>query len=151
MKFVCAGYVILRRFQNEHDGKWQVALVENGKGWYGFPKGRREKGETLEQTAIRELKEETTALHIDTIETKQEWPSFVEKTFKLLGIRYFLGLVTDLEKQEETKNLSITYDNKVEKVMWMTVEDALKLHDNIFLAQRKQILKDSCVFLFLNE
>lgn len=39
---------------------WEVFLIQhvNGNHW-GFPKGRREKGESPKETAIRELKEET--------------------------------------------------------------------------------------------
>ncbi|MFZ0566295.1 MAG: NUDIX domain-containing protein [Chlamydiales bacterium] len=43
------------------DGSWEVLLVKHGKGHWGFPKGHPEPNETPQETAIRELKEETGA------------------------------------------------------------------------------------------
>lgn len=41
-------------------GAWHVLLIQHrAAGYWGFPKGRPEKDETAEETAIRELREET--------------------------------------------------------------------------------------------
>ncbi|NOZ92205.1 NUDIX domain-containing protein [bacterium 3DAC] len=55
IKEVSAGGIVFRK-----DGStWQVLMVKNRRGSWTFPKGRVEDGETLEQTAIREVEEET--------------------------------------------------------------------------------------------
>lgn len=50
------GIIPLRR----KDKKWAVLLIRSGKaGYWGFPKGHPEKGESEKQAAVRELLEET--------------------------------------------------------------------------------------------
>jgi 8-oxo-dGTP pyrophosphatase MutT (NUDIX family) len=53
-RVVSAGGVIFRRIGN----KFEVALVSRGKVWY-LPKGLIERGESAEETALREVREET--------------------------------------------------------------------------------------------
>lgn len=43
----------------EVDGAWKTFIVYRTKGFWEFPKGHPEKGETEKQAAKRELKEET--------------------------------------------------------------------------------------------
>ena len=45
----------------------EVLLVNEGDGFWGFPKGRPEKGETLLETAIREIAEETGLTEINKV------------------------------------------------------------------------------------
>jgi 8-oxo-dGTP pyrophosphatase MutT (NUDIX family) len=55
IKEVSAGGIVFRK-----DGAtWQVLMVKNRRGSWTFPKGRVEEGETLEETAVREVEEET--------------------------------------------------------------------------------------------
>jgi 8-oxo-dGTP pyrophosphatase MutT (NUDIX family) len=51
---VSAGGVIYRRSEDQVE----VALIHTGKRW-GLPKGHVEKGERIEETAVREVREET--------------------------------------------------------------------------------------------
>lgn len=51
----CGGCIVFRKFNDE----LQVCLIATHRQVYGFPKGKREKGEALEVCALRELKEET--------------------------------------------------------------------------------------------
>jgi 8-oxo-dGTP pyrophosphatase MutT (NUDIX family) len=51
---VSAGGIIYRR----HEGRVEVALIHARKRW-GLPKGHVEKGERIEETAVREVREET--------------------------------------------------------------------------------------------
>jgi len=48
------GIIPLRRQENS----WEVLLIQHGAGHWGFPKGHPEPGESPQETATRELKEE---------------------------------------------------------------------------------------------
>lgn len=49
------GIIPIKKLKNE----WKVLLVKHGKGHWAFPKGHPEAGEAPQETAQRELKEET--------------------------------------------------------------------------------------------
>ncbi len=53
---ISAGGVVYRR--NEQ-GELQIQLIQDRYGKVSLPKGKMEPGETVEQTALREIKEET--------------------------------------------------------------------------------------------
>ncbi|WP_270172305.1 NUDIX hydrolase [Paenibacillus sp. SYP-B4298] len=52
---ISAGGVVYRRLNNE----LQVQLIQDRYGKISLPKGKMEAGETVEQTALREIEEET--------------------------------------------------------------------------------------------
>ena len=59
------------------DGERRYVLVREKNGSYGLPKGHVEPGETLAQTALREIREETgltAALHANDPFTVDEYP-----------------------------------------------------------------------------
>ncbi len=59
------------------DGERRYVLVREKNGSYGLPKGHVEPGETLAQTALREVREETgvvAALHADRPVMVDEYP-----------------------------------------------------------------------------
>ena len=43
----------------QQDGKTQYVIIKSTEGYYGFPKGHIESGESEEETALREIREET--------------------------------------------------------------------------------------------
>lgn len=55
MKEISAGGVVYRRVK----GQLQIQLIEDRFGKVSLPKGKMESGETLAQTALREIEEET--------------------------------------------------------------------------------------------
>ena len=56
MKYeVSCGAVVFTR----HDGKTKYVIIKSTEGYYGFPKGHIESGESEEETALREIREET--------------------------------------------------------------------------------------------
>lgn len=55
MKEISAGGVVFRRI----DGEVQIQLIQDRYGKISLPKGKMEPGETIEQTALREIVEET--------------------------------------------------------------------------------------------
>ena len=65
------GAIIVYKDKNS-DNSYKVLLVRNNNGRnYSFPKGHVEKGETEEQTAIREIKEET-GLDVEIVDSFRE-------------------------------------------------------------------------------
>ncbi|MMZ59017.1 Diadenosine hexaphosphate hydrolase [compost metagenome] len=56
MKEISAGGVVYRK---EENGRMQVQLITDRYGKISFAKGKREGSETIEQTALREIWEET--------------------------------------------------------------------------------------------
>ncbi|MFD0715071.1 NUDIX hydrolase [Paenibacillus sp. GCM10027626] len=55
MKEISAGGVVFRKV----DGELQIQLIQDRYGKISLPKGKMEPGETVEQTALREIAEET--------------------------------------------------------------------------------------------
>ena len=55
MKEISAGGVVYRR----DDGQLHIQLIQDRYGKISLPKGKMEPGETIEQTALREIAEET--------------------------------------------------------------------------------------------
>ncbi len=107
----------------------QVLLVKHNAGHWDFPKGHVEEGETLEETAIREVKEETNVL-IEVNSNYRYVTRYSPKENVLKDVIYFLGkpLSNDLKNQEE----------EVSEVKFVDIDQALSLitYDN-----SKKILK----------
>lgn len=55
MKEISAGGVVYRM----HEGRLQVQLIQDRYGKITLPKGKMEQGETIPETALREISEET--------------------------------------------------------------------------------------------
>lgn len=77
-------------------GKWHLYLVKHGAGHWSFPKGHAEQGEEPQQTAVRELFEETGL----TISKFYDMPPLQEEYFFRQGkdliaktVTYFLAEV----------------------------------------------------------
>lgn len=131
-KIACAGIIVLSQNDNNYE-----TIVVKSKTNYGFPKGKREKGETLMQTAFRELFEET-GVSNKNIELFQN-VSFDEESIKgNVCVRYFvarfIGNKTDLifDKDELTE------------VKWMNVCDAYKI---LKIKNRDKILFNAVEFV----
>ena len=104
---------------NEEKGERQFLLIRNRRSaHWGFPKGHIEPGETKEETAIREVLEET-GLNIEIV------PGFVKNSKYIIqgkiekSVSIFLGKTTefDYKLQEE----------EIEECGWYTYNDALRI------------------------
>ncbi len=109
----------------------KVLLVQHGKGHWALPKGHPEKGETPEQTARRELAEETGITKVD-IDTSKK---FEEKYFFRMGgalinktVTYFLGRVKNnkvkIQEAEIGDYAWLSFDKAIEKA---TFEETKKI------------------------
>lgn len=109
--------------------KNEILLILQTKGHWGLPKGHIEEGETEEQTAIREVKEET---NIDVIVNKNLRYSMVynPKEDVEKEVVYFIAKNTSnnfkpqLEEVQEIKWLDI--DNAINTITYENSKDLLR-------------------------
>ena len=96
----------------------KVLLVFHNLGHYGFPKGHVEEGETEEETAIREVKEETNC-DARIIPGFREIITYSPKPNVMKDVVFFIGepLTKDLKPQEE----------ETSDVFFVNAHDALKM------------------------
>lgn len=131
LKQVSSGGVIFRK-----DGdRVFVALISRGNGMiWCLPKGIVEESEDLEETAIREVREETglNGRILDKIGEINYWfydresRSKVNKTVHFYLLEYTGGSVED-------------HDFEVEEVRWFSVEEAIKIMS--YNSERDIVLK----------
>lgn len=69
------------------NGRWEVFLIQHRRsGYWGFPKGHAEEGETAQEAAFRELKEET---NLEPVHLLQKEPLNEQYNFMLEGRRIY--------------------------------------------------------------
>tara|TARA_B100000470_G_C19654814_1_gene330432 strand:+ start:90 stop:509 length:420 start_codon:yes stop_codon:yes gene_type:complete len=95
-----AGIVLYRKENSEK----LFLLLHYPSGHWDFVKGKMEKGETTQQTAIRETKEETGITDIEFVENFEEW---IEYNFKYKGELVQKKVVFFLA-ETKTKNVKIS-------------------------------------------
>ena len=117
VEIISAGGIIINH-------KAQVALVQNRKGYWGFPKGHIEKGETPLEAAKREIFEEAGISKLKMIKKlgilEHMKPSNLEYK-KTKGIKYIV-LYLFKSPQEE---ISPT-DDEMKLSKWIHIENVLK-------------------------
>ena len=101
----------------------KVLLVFHNLGHYGFPKGHVEEGETEEETAVREVKEETNC-DAKIIPGFREVITYSPKPNVMKDVVFFVGeaLTTDLKPQEEETS-DVFFINKSESVKTITYNE----------------------------
>jgi len=118
-----AGGVLVRRLA----GRWMLAAIRPGgrpKGLWALPKGRIDPGERAEETALREVAEETGAHgrslgKLGDIRYVFTWDG--ERIFKIVSfflIRYEGGRLGDVPDE---------FRHEIEEVRWLPLEDAPRL------------------------
>ena len=114
------GAVVFRKYH----GNIELLLIKHVVGGHwSFPKGHVEAGETEEQTALREIKEET-GIDVDLITTFREVVSYSPKRDTTKDVIYFLGKAKTFQytpQEEEIAQIKwveinlahsfLTYDN----------------------------------------
>ena len=110
------GAVVFTRTEEEP----MYVLVRSHKGHYGFPKGHMETGETEEETALREIREETglDARLISGFKETDEYPVNAEGDLK--RVTFYLGEYTEkrvapLEK-DVAEAVSLSFEEAVERL-----------------------------------
>ncbi|MBZ9572854.1 NUDIX domain-containing protein [Patescibacteria group bacterium] len=130
-----AGAIIFRR-----NKKIKYLLIQYGWGHWEFPRGLIEKGESLEDTARREIKEEVGIEDIRFIPGFKEWIKFF---FKLKG-KNIMKIATFLLAQTKTEEVKLSYEHK--DYTWLPYEEAL---NRLTFKNSKEILKKANDYLKL--
>lgn len=101
-------------------GQVKYLLIANLRGIYGFPKGHVEPGETEEQTALREIREET-GLQVTLLPGFRTVDEHLipEKKDTMKQIVYFLGEYAHQEITRQKEELSGTWLVSYEEAMKM--------------------------------
>lgn len=95
-----------------NEGK--VLVVKQTSGFYGFPKGHVEIGETEKETAIREVKEET-GLDIKIISNKRYTQSYIVKENVHKDVVFFIA---KLENNNEKRQVE-----EIEEILWIDINE----------------------------
>lgn len=116
---VSAGGVIYRR----NSGKIEIALIHVRNRW-GLPKGHVEEGESIDETALREVKEET-GLEGKVIKKLGDIRySYRDKTKEGEPLRIYKQVYFYLLRY--TKGDVQAHDHEVDETRWFQIEDAMK-------------------------
>lgn len=92
----------------------KVLVVKQTSGFYGFPKGHVEIGETEKETAIRETKEET-GLDIKIISDKRYTQSYIVKENVHKDVVFFIA---KLENNNEKRQVE-----EIEEILWIDINE----------------------------
>lgn len=90
--------------------KDKILLIKQNKGYVGFPKGHMEEGETEEETAVRETKEETN-IDVRVHKDKKYYINYVINGKINKDVIFFLAKPISFEIKKQ--------DSEVEKTMWV--------------------------------
>jgi len=129
-----AGAVIFRQEKN----KIYYLLLHYSAGHWDFPKGNIEKGEKLEETAKREIKEET---GIEKIEFIPKFKQSIKYFYELRGKNIFEIVTFFLAKTEE-KEIKISWEHL--GYQWLPYEKAL---ERLTYKNTKEVLEKARDFL----
>ena len=129
-----AGAVVFRR----ENGKIKYLLIKYAWGHWGFPRGLIEEGEGLEETARREIKEETGIEDLKFIPGFREWIKFF---FKLKG-KNIMKIATFLLAETKTKEVKLSFEHQ--DWAWLDYNDAL---EKLTYNNSKEILRKANDFL----
>ena len=126
LKYVVKHYKLNDKFEYENscgaivfnENTEKILLVKMHNGNWGFPKGHIEKDETKEETAIREVLEETN-VRIKIIPNFEREIKYIPNERTIKKVTIFMGITQDEE---------VTIDTfEIEDFKWCTYEEALKL------------------------
>lgn len=108
----CGAIIIYKANENNH----KVLLVKNHNGRYwSFPKGHVEKGETEQQTAVREIKEET-GLTVEIVDSFREVSDYCPFGRIKKRVVFFMAQAFDT-------NVSIQKE-EIDSFIWVDLYDA---------------------------
>lgn len=138
---ISAGGVI---FKKEEGWYFVVLIAPKNKTVWTLPKGLIEKGETPEETAIREVKEETGCLGkiVQLIDKNHIWFYSKENNATIRHHKLIYYYLLKFIKGDTAK-----HDNEVCEARWFKIERAI---DTVTYISEKKILKKAKDILYEN-
>lgn len=127
-------YGIIPLFKNE--GEWEVFLINQigsrGDCFWTFPKGHPEEGETTEESAKRELFEETGMHPVEILKHEpllQAYEFVYEGTLVQKQSFYFLGVIAEkhfvIQEREVMEAGWFSFDEAIEKLTHAQAKEML--------------------------
>ena len=122
----------------KHKEGLKFLLLHYGAGHWDFPKGKQEKNEKEEQTALREIKEETGIENVETLDGFRE----TVKYFYKKGEETVYKEVTFFLVQSPTEEVMISFEHI--GYAWLSYEHAYK---KLTFNNSKELLENADKFL----
>jgi 8-oxo-dGTP pyrophosphatase MutT (NUDIX family) len=115
-----AGGVVFRT----NEGQPQILMIQDRLGRWTIPKGHVEEGESLEQTALREVAEETGLTHLRLGEKLDKLHFFYRKEGKLIFMTTYVFL---MEALGNTDDIIAGDSDGIVDTKWFDYDEALGL------------------------
>jgi 8-oxo-dGTP pyrophosphatase MutT (NUDIX family) len=131
MKEISAGGVVYRRT----GGGVEILLIEDRYAYWTLPKGKQEFGETPEETALREIEEETGIR------------GRIEQSLATVSYTYFHPDKGNVQKEvhyylvQAESDTAVPQLSEINRVQWMRAEDAWMLHEREGYENNRDVLK----------
>ncbi len=122
------------------NGVWEVFLIQHRRGHYwGFPKGHAEPGETHQEAAFRELKEET---NLEIVRYLQTEPLLEQYHFMADGRRIFKQVLYYVAEVQGTVK---PQEKEIQNGIWVpfpeSIDKVTHPEGKMILTQVEKILK----------
>ena len=109
----------------KENGILKVLLIHHNLGHYGMPKGHVELGETEEETALREVFEET-GISSYIIDGFRELITYSPKENVIKDVIYFVGETNDFETTPQISEVSEAFFTETSKAVELVTHEEEK-------------------------
>jgi len=116
-----AGGVVFRRLEGD---RVEILMIQDRLGRWTIPKGHVEEGESLEQTALREVAEETGLQHFRLGEKLDKLHFFYRREGKLIFMTTYVFL---MEALGDTDAIQVEQSEGIVDAKWFDYKKALSL------------------------
>ena len=128
-------------FKRQNDNSSKYLLLHYGTGHWEFPKGHMEKNEKEEQTALRELKEETGIEDADILDNFRETVKYFFKKGEETVYKEVIFFLVETHTDE------VTLSNEHIGYAWLNYEHT---HKKLTFNNSKELLEKAEKFLHKN-
>ncbi len=137
-----AGVIVV--YQEAEENYFLLLQHKDAEGSWSFPKGHIEENETVKETALRELQEETGIAEIDLLDTEPIHEEYMinagQDNARFKTNEYFIGCV-------KSKDVTIQ-ESEINTYVWVAYDEAL---DIFRFEGRKEVLRKAKEYLEVHE